>query len=113
MISITSPSSNPANLKVGWKKLLRLEFDDIEHEEAPLILFTPEHARQIIEFAALCQQASIEGIVVHCRAGISRSAAVARWIADTYALPFPVQYDRHNKHVYAILREEHILTACE
>jgi predicted protein tyrosine phosphatase len=110
MISITSPSSNLANLKSGWEKVLRLEFDDIECEEDPFHLFTPAHARAIIEFAALCNQAGVEGIVVHCRAGISLSAAVARWIADVYDLPFPAQYQRHNKHVYATLREEHILT---
>jgi hypothetical protein len=42
------------------EKVLRLEFDDIEHKEAPLILLTPEHARQIREFEALCQQAGVD-----------------------------------------------------
>jgi predicted protein tyrosine phosphatase len=113
IISITAACSYPANLKEGWKRVLRLEFDDVDRDEEPYILFSEQQARDIIEFVATAQKNGTEGILVHCHAGISRSAAVARWIADTYRLPFPASYCLYNKHVYAILREEHILTACE
>ena len=95
----------PANLKEGWHSVLRLEFDDIDTEEEPYILFNEAHANRIIEFVTEVRDGhEIEGILVHCQAGISRSAAVAKWIAERYQLPFPNKYSLYNKHVYRVLR---------
>jgi protein-tyrosine phosphatase len=60
---------------------------------------------KIIEFVACVHGSSVEGIMVHCKAGISRSAAVAKYIADKYKLPFNHSYDRYNKQVYGMLIE--------
>lgn len=109
VISITGACSNPANLQAGWKRVLRLEFDDIDTEEEPYILFSEQQGREVIEFANFAATNGTEGILVHCYAGVSRSAAVAKWIADRYQLPFPDKYMLYNKHVYKVLREEHML----
>jgi len=70
-------------------------------------LFTREQARQIIDFVKKCHMCRCEGILVHCKAGISRSAAVAKWIAERHKLDFPADYSLFNQHVYATLQAEH------
>lgn len=109
IISITNSGDAPANLKEGWAQVLRLEFDDIDTAEEPFALFSEQHARCVIQFVCQCHKKEIEGILVHCTAGVSRSAAVAKWIADRYQLPFNEKYMLYNKHVHKVLREEHML----
>lgn len=109
VISISEPDCYPANLKEGWRGILRLEFHDIDRHEEPYVLFSEQQARDIISFVSRCQAGEAKGIVVHCKAGISRSAAVAKWIADRYGLTFPEGYSLYNKHVYRVLRDEHLL----
>ncbi len=58
-------------------------------------MMTMEDAHAIVNFV----HQVAEGIVVHCRAGISRSAAVSKWIAETYQLPFDHDYQHYNKLV--------------
>lgn len=108
IISIYEPDSDagPANLKPGWVAVLRLPFHDIEpgwehrYPEYPdLEIFEERHARHIVEFVQE-HAASVDGILVHCKAGVSRSAAVSRWIAETYGLPYNERYSLYNKHVY-------------
>jgi len=65
---------------------------------------TPQHALEIVNFVQAIAP-NVEGIMVHCKAGISRSAAVAKWIAEIYQLPFNHAYDYYNKHVYKMLSE--------
>lgn len=106
VISISEPDAPPAALQNGWHSVLRLDFHDIDHPEEPYLMFTIDQANQIIEFAELVAESNqIEGILVHCRAGVSRSAAVAKWLSERYSLPFPETYTLYNKHVYRILRE--------
>jgi hypothetical protein len=102
-------SSYPVNLKPGWERVLRLEFDDIEFEQEPYQLFSSQQGREVIEFVQDFTLSGGEGILVHCNAGISRSAAIAKWVAERYLLPFPNRYDHYNKHVFNVLREEHML----
>lgn len=106
VISITEPMSafGQAKLKDGWHKVLRLEFHDLDVENEPYVLMDKEMARQVVKFARDNSQ-EIEGILVHCNAGVSRSAAIALWIADEFGLQFNRQYHLHNKHVYKLLRE--------
>ena len=43
-------------------------------------------------------------LVVHRRHGVSRSAAVAKAIAEVCDAPFPADYDDFNEFVYLVLR---------
>lgn len=47
----------------------------------------------------------IDVLLVHCAAGISRSAAVAKWIARRYSLSFDGQYKNYNHYVLRLLDE--------
>ncbi len=107
VISLSEWGAEPAKLKDGWQAILRMEFHDIEElvPDEPYDLFSEDQARQIIEFVADMNAYGVVGVLVHCRAGISRSAAVAKWIAEKYDLPFPVGYSLYNKHVYRALRQ--------
>lgn len=78
IISITDYRTYPASLKEGWQRVLRLEFDDIDQPEEPYQMFTEQQAREVIEFVQDCTGSGIDGILVHCHAGVSRSAAVAK-----------------------------------
>lgn len=61
--------------------ILWLYFDDIE-VEVPGVSFTKEHARQIIDVVTSNPDVDI---YVHCFAGMSRSQAVAHFIARHFA----------------------------
>ncbi len=105
VISITQPGETVA-LKEGWHSVLRLHFHDIDVPEEPYVLFNDQHANEIINFLEdVAETGEIEGALVHCQAGISRSAAVAKWIAERYGLGFPEKCMLYNKHVYRTLRE--------
>ncbi len=108
MISITS--GWPVDLDKRWnpENVIVLAFDDIELEEAKYKiqqrLFESWQATQIIEFVnSFENNPDIEDIVVHCFAGASRSAAVAKFLARKYKLEFDHEYKFHNKHVYETL----------
>ncbi len=64
--------------------VLRLRFDDVDDPEQALEGCQPfgdQHARQIVHFV-LSHRHEIGGIVVHCHAGVSRSAAVAACLSE-------------------------------
>ena len=103
MISISVPGK-PAGLIDGWEHLLRLEFHDIDTAETVYTPFDSSMARRTIDFCdSICNE--VEHIHVHCDAGISRSAAVARFIADRYGLPFNHEYMLYNRMVFRILTD--------
>lgn len=109
VISISDAGHGPANLQPGWFDVLRLDFYDREMPTIGLNLFTLEQARTIVEFVkAVAPQ--VDGILVHCFAGISRSAAVAKYIACTHGLPFPADYAYQNRLVFRLLNEAHSLS---
>ena len=95
--------TEPAKLRDGWRDVLRQEFHDIDQPQEPYDLFTPDQAREIAQFVQNAHTSGAKGILVHCRAGISRSAAVAKWIAGRYDLPFPEGYSLYNKLVFRVL----------
>ena len=88
----------------GWHAILRLEFHDIEQEMPgePWVLFSEDQAKQVIGYVR-SRASEVTGIMVHCRAGVSRSAAMAKWIADEFELPFDHDYSLYNRHVYTLL----------
>lgn len=107
VISITEPSSflGLADLKGGWFEVLRLEFDDVDPatcSDQSNKFMTIHQARVIVAFVDSVAP-NVSSIMVHCKAGISRSAAVAKWIAERYGLPFDHHYKSYNKHVYKLL----------
>ena len=104
VISLSEWGAEPAKLRDGWRDVLRQEFHDIDEPQEPYDLCTPDQAREIIRFVD-AHAGNSRGILVHCRAGISRSAAVAKWIALKYGLPFPDGYALYNKHVFRLLSE--------
>lgn len=105
VISITEPSTTAAALQDGWHDVLRLKFDDVDvaTDEAATV-FSPEDAVAVLHFVTK-NASEVEGILVHCFAGISRSAAIAKFIADMYRLRFPASYSIYNKQVYRRLNQ--------
>lgn len=107
IISITDTNTNLARLPKGVRSL-RLSFEDISEESIgvpvgyfPDMLMAPlavtydryalpdgYHAQKIVDFIRRkAASPDIHDIVVHCEAGISRSAAIAQFIADKYRAP--------------------------
>jgi rhodanese-related sulfurtransferase len=82
LISIRCPGDDQPTLKRGWCGVLYLEFHDIDKRTDGLTLFTRGQAGEIIKFV---EEVNVDAtIVIHCSAGISRSAAVAQFLADAY-----------------------------
>lgn len=113
VISITDPG-RIANLSEGWGSILRLQFDDVEEPDPykpygdPYArssdLFTAQDANKIIQWLD-ANKRKLAGIYVHCWGGVSRSAAVAKFIAEKYGIPFDHSYDKYNRLVYNILKQ--------
>lgn len=106
VISITEPERFAPIDTTRWGPVLRLQFSDIDRPDVPIynpVLFDTWMADQI--FAWLDQHATtLEGVLVHCAAGVSRSAAVAKFIAARYDLPFnEARASLYNRWVYGVL----------
>jgi predicted protein tyrosine phosphatase len=105
IISITD--NVDADLKGCWGDILRLKFNDctdpLNLKIRRITLFTPEMANNIKEFVEhLCPD--VKTLVVHCEAGISRSAAIAVVLAGHYNCKLQGgNTDRANKLVIHIL----------
>lgn len=85
MISITDSASNN-NLfcrEAIYMRLLRLKFDDVDKEGDTFVLFTKEQAIQILNFVKQIKN-KVDFIIVHCEAGISRSAGVVAALEKIY-----------------------------
>lgn len=112
MISLSDPDAalGEAKLIPGWHAVHRITFHDIDpnHSSGEMEEFlecmTEDQAKAIADFVREIAS-EVEGVLVHCNAGVSRSAAVAKWIAEQYALPFNLRYDKYNPHVYRMLRQ--------
>jgi hypothetical protein len=118
MISISDFEYDPSNimkvglprmaaLTPGWQNLLRLNFHDIDVPNGDFIMFNALHARAVITFLKGLDVEKIDTVIVHCFAGISRSAAVAKFVADFFDIEiFNHDYPLYNKRVYATLKKE-------
>lgn len=103
LISITGTDFGRARLQKGWRDLLRVVFDDIETPVDDYVLFDARMADRILDWLDQVD-GHVEEIVVHCWAGISRSAAVARFIAGRYGVEeFDFGYRSYNEHVHDLL----------
>jgi len=104
LISITDPGRPNAILQPGWTAVHRAAFDDIDPVAYPddygtMRAISDEQALGIARFV-LATAPTCQTLVVHCRYGISRSAGIAKAIAQAFGLPFPVAYDEANEFVY-------------
>lgn len=79
-ISITDPFARQANLR-RYKRGLRLNFYDATEGE---LLMTEKDAQDVWRFVYNALDWKVPHMVIHCEAGISRSAAVATAIVDRY-----------------------------
>lgn len=104
VISIHDYYQDPANLKDGWQAVLQVGFYDEDLAIPGLESFSSEQADTVVSFIERVAP-TVDGILVHCNYGISRSAAMAKYIALSYGLWFPADYNRFNKRVYRKLLE--------
>ena len=122
--SITSPDQNVAlvsirepaehvDLASTWRTVLKLEFHDSDPSKDfnPLgicyddqVLFDEIMAKNVIEWLNSLPY-DVDSVIVHCHAGVSRSAAVAKFICTYYNMNHHIldNYSLYNKHVYRVL----------
>lgn len=104
VISIINPGDPAVSINNNFGPSLRLIFDDIDESKDGKEIFTIEKADKIWDFTENLPS-NIDTIWVHCTFGVSRSAGVAKAIAENYDLPYPEKYAIYNKRVYRILRQ--------
>ena len=66
--------------KEDHKNVMNLDFDDVEYDSKDNYAMTQDQAKQIVDFYE--QHINVKYFIVHCEAGISRSAAVATCFID-------------------------------
>jgi predicted protein tyrosine phosphatase len=104
MISITDPGCADADIDEGWGAILRVKFHDIDTSMGERFeLMSKSTATEIIDFL-LSIKGSAKGIVVHCRAGASRSASVAAIASNLLGFELDGNAEAFNPHVFRILR---------
>lgn len=106
-ISLLSPKCVPVQLHNSIEEVLRLYFHDlvpVDKSFVPEGYFSIAQAQQIIEFIRK-HHASAESchMLIHCEAGISRSAAVAVFAASECGIPLSGQFAFLNPWVLATL----------
>lgn len=109
VISIHDRHYRP-NLRSGFRDVLRLHFDDYDRErdgnDALQDSFTPEQAGVLKSWLEPYLRAKTDfTLLVHCHAGISRSAAVAWWAHKAHGLELRTTYPSWylNSHVLRVL----------
>jgi predicted protein tyrosine phosphatase len=112
LISITTPGESrstgycrEAILHMdAWRDVLRLKFHDVEPEldGYDYVIFSHDDVKKIFDFLKKHED-EIDEVVVHCEAGISRSAAVSKFIAVIYGLEFPENYMLYNRNIFSTL----------
>lgn len=108
VISITDPGKRVAALSSWFRQVLRLSFyDAIPGDDfIPLPLpgcFDREMARQILAFVDDLRCAEVRyRVVVHCEQGVSRSAAVALFVAAYAGAPLHERERAHRANTWVI-----------
>jgi predicted protein tyrosine phosphatase len=116
-ISIDDSSKRVEDLR-GYSRILRLPFKDVTEGHGAM---DADHAMAIKRFVGAARDAGAQQLIIHCEAGVSRSAAVAAalaklhqaWIswANRDATVFAadggwVSRFKPNPHVYQMLTHE-------
>jgi predicted protein tyrosine phosphatase len=106
-ISILSPGRSAASLHAMVGDTLRLYFHDgVPKESNPpeTVLFSTEHAQAVIDFLRQHHaQPEARHLLIHCEAGISRSAAIAVFAASECRVPLSGQFAFLNSWVLTTL----------
>lgn len=108
-ISIADPFGALGKVKLPGKFVhaLHLAFHDADPRNEDqagehLVYLTDDDAHTIVGFVKSVAPL-VQGLIVNCHAGVSRSAAIAKWVAGEHGLPFNSHYDRFNKYVFETL----------
>ncbi|MCK6412947.1 MAG: hypothetical protein L6Q55_11065 [Azonexus sp.] len=114
VISITDPTTPEARLDPLFRHVLRLSFfDSVPADEfIPALpgLFDFEMARRIRDFIAEIDAAPFEmSVMVHCEYGVSRSAAVALFVAAYSGAPLEAREFTYEANPWVI---ERLQTVC-
>jgi predicted protein tyrosine phosphatase len=113
LISITNADASPANLPDSWAALHRAAFDDIDPDDTEFddffadddyeyVPMSMDQATAIAEFIVAIER-HCTSLVVHCRFGQSRSAAIAKAVCTARGLHFPRHYELPNPFVYRLM----------
>lgn len=87
VISIRDPGVEPPDLLQGWKAVLSLEIEDVDlHGNLSPGADVRAQAAAIATFVRTHRHAPL--ILLHCRAGVSRSRSVAAAICDAFGWPY-------------------------
>ena len=117
IISITSPMEKPADINLNnphIKAILRLTFDDAEPEDKNVFphmtLMSSSDAKAVLAFINNHKD-NVDKIIVHCFAGVSRSAAVCAALmlilnGDDMEI-FDNPNFSPNMHCYRLILEKH------
>jgi predicted protein tyrosine phosphatase len=105
LISVTDFRAPEASLVTGWTQVHRLSFDDVDPVDYPVDpeeKMIPMSDEQALELAGFVMRAGLgcRRLVVHCRYGTSRSAAIAKAVCERHDLYFPPGYSDQNDFVY-------------
>lgn len=107
VISIGDPGAQ-YRFPVQHKRMLELRFDDVEQDMGPgYAMFDYILASKVLSFVKECGN---EDILVHCYAGKSRSAAIAKYLHEHRGYFLDLSYpclghtQAYNKEVYRLLR---------
>ena len=113
IISIREPAEW-VSLHKNWyinNNALELEFHDVDLSEdieqiREYVYFDTELAEQILDFVDSLVKKNINTLIIHCHAGISRSAAVDRALRGYLDIPLTrreEEYSIYNRFVYRII----------
>lgn len=112
VISITDPGKPEAKIDPAVKDILRLTFEDVEPDVWEAIgvtltynAFSLDQAKRIHNFWYKHNNSDVHTLIVHCEAGISRSAGVAKVLAEISGITLVSSITHSNRHVENLLRE--------
>ena len=107
VISIQDTSSQGFGFEFKENKYCRgaltLYFDDIEKPVSGWHLLNYSQALEMIRFIR-AHEHDADTLLIHCFAGLSRSAAVSMIAHEIYGLPVP-ENEYYNRHVYSLLKK--------
>jgi predicted protein tyrosine phosphatase len=104
IISITEPDQF-VTFEKEWQNCLRLYVHDIDKSLEGYKLFGKDEAKQILDFY-LGLPDEVDSLIVHCLAGVSRSAGVALALSNIFELELlNSNYSCYNRHIYTTIHK--------